>query len=66
MKKLSQRRCRYLGTIALYLSLISIVIPGQGQETVNSLIDGYTEGNVNPDLSVDGSFGIVNDAPLSM
>jgi len=36
---------------------------GQGQETVNSLIDGYTEGNVNPDLSVDGSFGIVNDAP---
>jgi hypothetical protein len=35
MKKLSQRRCRYLGTIVLYLSLISIVIPGQGQETVN-------------------------------
>ena len=35
MKKLSQRRCRYLGTVALYLSLISIVIPGQGQETVN-------------------------------
>jgi hypothetical protein len=33
MKKLSHRRC--LGTIALYLSLISIVIPGQGQETVN-------------------------------
>ena len=35
MKKLSQRRCRYRETIALYLSLISIVIPGQGQETVN-------------------------------
>jgi hypothetical protein len=35
MKKLSQRRSRYPGTIALYLSLISIVIPGQGQETVN-------------------------------
>jgi len=36
---------------------------GQGQETVNNLIAGYTEGSVNPDLSVDGSFGIVNDAP---
>ena len=38
---------------------------GQGQEVANNLIDGYTEGSVNPDLSVDGSFGIVNDAPNS-
>ena len=38
---------------------------GQGQEVVNNLINGYTEGSVNPDLSVDGSFGIVNDAPNS-
>ena len=38
---------------------------GQGQEAVNSLIDGYTEGSVNADMSVDGSFGIVNDAPNS-
>ena len=38
---------------------------GQGVEVANNLIDGYTEGSVNPDLSVDGSFGIVNDAPNS-
>ena len=38
---------------------------GQGQEVVNNLIDGYTEGSVNPDLSVDGSFGIVNNEPNS-
>ena len=36
---------------------------GQGQEVVNNLIDGYSEGSVNPDLSTDGSFGIVNDSP---
>ena len=36
---------------------------GQGQEVVNNLIDGYSEGSVNPDLSTDGSFGIVNDTP---
>ena len=34
---------------------------GQGVEVANNLIDGYTEGSVNPDLSTDGSFGIVND-----
>ena len=37
----------------------------QGQEVVNNLIDGYTEGSVNPDLSTDGSFGIVNNEPNS-
>ena len=35
MKNLSKRRCRQLGTVALYLSLISIVIPGQAQEKVS-------------------------------
>ena len=38
---------------------------GQGQETINSLIDGYTEGSVNPDMSTDGTFGIVNNTPNS-
>ena len=38
---------------------------GQGVEVANNLIDGYTEGSVNPDLSVDGSFGIVNNEPNS-
>ena len=38
---------------------------GQGQESINSLIAGYTEGSVNNEMSVDGSFGIVNDSPNS-
>lgn len=38
---------------------------GQGNEVINNLIDNYSEGSVNRELSGDGTFGIVNNTPNS-
>ena len=38
---------------------------GQGNEVINNLIDNYSEGSVNRELSADGTFGIVNNTPNS-